>query len=134
MRGDVATRFLNHAKKEFHDSAEQQALQEIDRRKGKRVQQGKHSRWARNTQKLGGTPQMWTLLSFTGRFDVAFLEESIEKGAPNPTNRPGNRTKQQKQHTRNAKISRGLLRQGRMLDRLENKTSSPVSLLGSWES
>ena len=36
MRDDVATRFLNDAKKDFHDSAEQQALQENDRRTGKK--------------------------------------------------------------------------------------------------
>ena len=70
---------------------------------------------------------MWTLLSFTGRFDVAFLQESIQKGAKNPTNRPGNRTKQQKQQTRNAKIGRARLRQGKMLDRLEGKTFRPFT-------
>ena len=81
MRDDVATRFLNDAKYEFHSSAEQQAFQKRDLANRKRVHQGKHSRWSRHIQKLGGTPQMWTLLSFTGRFDVAFLQESIEKGA-----------------------------------------------------
>ena len=83
IRGDLADRFLEAAKSEFHSSAEQQALQKRDRgsRKRNKVQQGKHSRWSRHIQKLGGSPQMWTLLSFTGRFDVAFLQESIAKGA-----------------------------------------------------
>ena len=89
MRHDVATRFLNDAKKDFHDSAEQQALQENDRRNGKRVQQGKHSRWSRHVQRLGGTKHMWTLLSFKGRFDPVFLEESMAKGEKNPTTIPG---------------------------------------------
>ena len=80
IRGKLADRFLYDAKKEFHDSAEQQALQERDRREGKRIQQGEHSRWSRREQKLGGTKHMWTLLSFKGRFDPVFLEECIAKG------------------------------------------------------
>ena len=81
MRDEMATKFLDHAKSEFHSSAEQQALQKKDLASRKRVQQGKHSRWSRHIQKLGGTAQMWTLLSVAGRFDVAFLQESIAKGA-----------------------------------------------------
>ena len=66
---------------------------------------------------------MWTLLSFTGRFDVAFLEASIAKAAENPTSMPGERTPQQKQLTRNAQIARARLRQGKMLDRLDGNTT-----------
>ena len=68
---------------------------------------------------------MWTLLSFTGRFDVAFLKESIAKAASFPTRMPGERTERQKQDTRNAQIARARLRQGKMLDRLEGKTWRP---------
>ena len=86
IRGDLADRFLDAAKYEFHASAEQQERQERDADLGnKRIQDGKHSRWSRHTQKLGGTPQMWTLLSFTGRFDVAFLEDVMARGAKRAT-------------------------------------------------
>ena len=57
-------------------------------------------------QKLGGTPQMWTLLSFTGRFDVAFLENAIARGAKGPPTMPGERTEQQKQQVRDAQMGR----------------------------
>ena len=70
---------------------------------------------------------MWTLLSFTGRFDVAFLEESIAKGATFPTRMPGERTERQKQDTRNAQIARARLRQGKMLNRLKDKALKPFS-------
>ena len=73
LRDDLVEHFLKDAKAEFHSSAEQQALQGRDADiPGKTVSQGKHSRWGRHQQKLGGTAQMWTLLSFTGCFDVAF--------------------------------------------------------------
>ena len=51
-------------------------------------------------QRQGGTPQMWTLLSFTGCFDVAFLEDAIAKGANNPPRMPGERTDEEKAQVR----------------------------------
>ena len=48
---------------------------------------------------------MWTLLSFTGRFDEVFLEDSIAKGAKNLPSMPGERNALQKQHVRNAQIA-----------------------------
>ena len=70
---------------------------------------------------------MWTLLSFTGRFDVALLEASIAKAAEHPTSMPGERTPQQKQLTRNAQIARTRLRLGAMLARIEGKTWRPFT-------
>ena len=70
---------------------------------------------------------MWTLLSFTGRFDVAVLEASIAKAAENPTSMPGERTPQQKQLTRDAQIARTRLRFGAMLARIEGKTRKPLT-------
>ena len=40
---------------------------------------------------------------------------------------PGDRTEQQKQQSRNAKIGRARVRQGKMLDRLEGKTWRPFT-------
>ena len=65
---------------------------------------------------------MWTLLSFTGRFDVAFLEESLardEKWAP----LMGERTAEQKQKVRDAQIARTRFRRGAMLERLQERLS-----------
>ena len=121
IRDDLADDFLNAAKYEFHSPAEQEALQERDRLAGKKIQTGKHSRWSRHTQKLGGTTQMWTLLSFTGRFDVAFLEESIAKGEKKQSTMPGERTEKQKQEVRDAQMARARLRRGAMLVRLQEK-------------
>ena len=69
-------------------------------------------------QKLGGTPQMWTLLSFTGRFDVAFLENAIARSAKGRPRMPGERTEQQRQQIRDAQMGRARLRRGAMLQRL----------------
>ena len=89
---------------------------------GKRVQEGKHSRWTRNLQRLGGTHQMWTILSFTGRFDVAYLEECIAKGGRGqPVKVPGERTDKQKRAVRDAQLARAKLRRGAFLERLQDK-------------
>ena len=123
IRGDLADFFLDAAKSEFHASAVQQELQERDADRGKIIQDGKHSRWSRRVQKLGGTPQMWTLLSFTGRFDVAFLENAIARGAKVPPRMPGEKTQQQKQQVRDAQMGRARLRRGAMLERLQERLS-----------
>ena len=64
---------------------------------------------------------MWTLLSFTGRFDVAFLEDAIARGAKGPPTMPGERTEQEKQQIRDAQMSRARLRRGAMLERLQER-------------
>ena len=66
---------------------------------------------------------MWTLLSFTGRFDVAFPENAIERGAKGPPRMPGERTEQQKQQVRDAQMARARMRRGAMLERLQEKLS-----------
>ena len=72
-------------------------------------------------QKLGGTPQMWTLLSFTGRFDVAFLEDALARGAKRSPAMPGEKTEQQKQEVADAQMARAKLRRGAMLERLHKR-------------
>ena len=74
-------------------------------------------------QKLGGTPQMWTLLSFTGRFDADFLEQAIAKGAKAPPSMPGEKTEDAKQKSRDAQMARARLRRGAMLERLQERLS-----------
>ena len=66
---------------------------------------------------------MWTLLSFTGCFDVTFLEDAIAKGARNPPRMPGERTDEEKAQIRNAQMARARLRRGKMLERLQKKQS-----------
>ena len=67
---------------------------------------------------------MWTLLSFTGRFDVAYLEESIAKSKSKGPAMPGERTEQQKQQTRDAQMARARLRRGANLERLQERLHS----------
>ena len=66
---------------------------------------------------------MWTLLSFTGCFDVAFLENAIARGAKEPPTMPGERTEEQKQQVRDAQMGRARLRRGAMLERLQERLS-----------
>ena len=66
---------------------------------------------------------MWTLLSFTGRFDVAYLEEAIARSAKGQSKMAGERTEQQKQQVRDAQLGRARLRRGAMLERLQEKLS-----------
>ena len=73
---------------------------------------------------LGGTTQMWTLLSFMGCFDVAFLEAAIAIGAEKPHLRmPGERTEQQKKQVRDAQMARARLRRGNMLEVMQQELS-----------
>ena len=64
---------------------------------------------------------MWTLLSFTGRFDVAFLEDALARGKKNPPTMPGEKTEQKKQEVADAQMARAKLRRGAMLERLHEK-------------
>ena len=66
---------------------------------------------------------MWTVLSFTGRFDVAFLENIILNCAKGPLRMPGERTEEQKQQVRDAQMARARLRRGAMLERLQERLS-----------
>ena len=67
---------------------------------------------------------MWTLLSFMGCFDVAFLEHAIAIGVETPHLRmPGERTEQQKKQVRDAQMARARLRRGKMLEGLQQELS-----------
>ena len=74
-------------------------------------------------QKLGGTTQLWTLLSFAGCFNVKFLEDAILKGSKNPPRMPGERTDEDKAKVRDAQMARAELRRGKMLEALQKKLS-----------
>ena len=71
--------------------------------------------------KARGTPQLWTLLSFTGRFDARYLEDAIAKGKQGPPTMPGETTEQQKKDVRAARLARAQLRRGAMLKRLQER-------------
>ena len=66
---------------------------------------------------------MWTLLSFTGRFDVAYLEDALARGKKNPPTMPGEKTEQKKQEVLNAQMARAKFRRGAMLERLHEKVT-----------
>ena len=66
---------------------------------------------------------MWLLLSFTGRFDVAWLIDSIAKGGHAPPRMPGERTEEDKQKIRDGQVARSRLRRGAMLERLQERLS-----------
>jgi hypothetical protein len=74
---------------------------------------------------------MWTLLSFTGRFDVSFLENAIAKGAKKPPTMPGERTEQLKKRSCDAQMGRAMLRRGAMLERVQERLSQDGKAKGS---
>ena len=68
--------FLQWAKGLFHAEDFQQSRQQEDYDEGgsRRVRHGKNSRWNRELQRRLGTPALWHMVCFTGRFDVSFLQ------------------------------------------------------------
>ena len=114
MRDKVADAFLTDKKKQFHALDYQQRRQAADALTctRDRCNKRKHSRWSRHTQKLGGTSQMWTLLSFTGRFSPEFFATL----KVDPKSNPGERSLEQKQRVRDAVEARGNHRLGRKYD------------------
>jgi hypothetical protein len=74
---------------------------------------------------------MWTLLSFTGKFDVVSLQGFLAKAAERtPPRMPGEQTAEQKEKVRNAQMARALVRRGRMLQRLQRKLSKGMTAKG----
>ena len=65
--------FLKEVKDEYHGSPDQKRRQAADKAENKSVQAGKRQRWSRECQRRAGTTQMFTLLSFSGRWDPAFF-------------------------------------------------------------
>ena len=45
-----------------------------------KLRSGKHSRWGRELQRRLGSSALWHLVSFTGKFDVAFLTPAGQGG------------------------------------------------------
>ena len=74
MNAQQKVAFLEEVKAEFHGSPDQLQKQEDDKAAGKSVGYNKHLRWNRETQRRGGTTQMWCVLSFSGRWEPAFRE------------------------------------------------------------
>ena len=70
------------------------------------------SRWTRNQQRLAGTPQMWLVLSFQGKFDPDFFE-----GLPDPPPQPGQRTAEQRENHKLAVEARAKLREAHRVAR-----------------
>ena len=59
--------FWTDMQTEYHNTDFQRRLQDEDAAAGKDVRKSKKSRWNRECQRRGGTPQMWQLRSFSGR-------------------------------------------------------------------
>ena len=77
MRDKVERKaFLEWAKDLYHPEPFQQQRQAADFLAGgkKKVKDGKTSRWSRELQRRLGTPQLWYMVTFTGRFDRQFLQ------------------------------------------------------------
>ena len=77
---------------------------------------------------------MWTLLSFTGRFDPDYLDQAICRGAKVGPRMPGERTEEQKQQIIDAQEARSRLRRGAMLERLQAKLTEGNQAKGTGKS
>ena len=108
--------FLAELKKEYHGSADQLRRQANDKANTKNVQAGKKQRWSRETQRRGGTTQMFHLLSFAGRWDPSFFAKH-----PVPQ-QLGEQAEQKKQATRAAVEARAQLRLARKYDGLKKSS------------
>ena len=103
--------FLQYAKGLYHAEHDQQTRQKDDLDKGgaEKVRRGKHSRWHRELQRRLGSPALWNMVSFTGRFDENFLQTIHATVVPRPEPR--------KDLTRLAQRARDHLRWGQRLHR-----------------
>ena len=75
--------FLSHARFQYEMQPHQQERQADDAQAGgnTKLRSGMRSRWAREQQRRCGSPALWGIVSFTGRFEVNSLESV---GAPQP--------------------------------------------------
>ena len=80
MRDKERSAFVEWAKKQYHAEEHQQKRQQDDFERGgnSEVRKGKNSRWNRELQRRLGTPALWYMVCFTGRFDIAFLQADDE--------------------------------------------------------
>ena len=69
------------------------------------MRQRKRSRWARNQGRLAGSPQMWHVLSFTGRFSPQFFRAPALPPPP-----PGELADEQRHNNKLALEARAKLR------------------------
>ena len=74
---------------------------------------------------------MWTLLSFTSRFDVKYLETALGEHQPKM---PGEKTDEEKQLIREAQLARAKLRRGKMLQCLQDRLSKGKEAKGMGKS
>ena len=85
------------------------------------MNQRKKSRWNRNLRRLAGTTQMWHVLSFTGKFDAAFLDS-----LPPPPLQAGEQTEKQRRNNKLAVEARAKRRlaisYARLRDKIHNGT------------
>ena len=108
MDDPLIQEFLKQVKEEYHSRPDQIERQTQDKKNGKSVAAGKKQRWSRNLQRLAGSTQMWSFLSFSGRWEPKHLAElpPVQSNAP---------TAEQMQKTRVAVEARTRYRQGKAL-------------------
>jgi hypothetical protein len=95
--------FLAGCKNEYHHDEDQLQRQADDRKDGRSVHGGKKQRWSREQQRRAGSTQMWTLLSFSGKWDPSFLATLPKTSQPEAD-------EEQKAKNRRALESRGKVR------------------------
>jgi hypothetical protein len=70
--------FIEWRRNQYEQEEYQQQRQQEDFNKGgnKKMRSGKRSRWSREQQRRCGSPAMWAIISFSGRYDADFLQQA----------------------------------------------------------
>ena len=125
MRDKEKMGFLQWAKKQYHagDFQQKRQQEDFDRGGNSKVKKGKNSRWSRELQRRLGTPALWYMVCFTGRFNVTFLQtgdDSIQTVA--------HKQEPTQDLTRQAQRARDRLRWAERLQRKKSKGNKKFTI------
>jgi hypothetical protein len=121
--------FLTYAKDQYEMQLHQLQMQAEDLLAGgmEKLRSGKKSRWSFEQQRRCGTPALWRLVSFTGRFEANYLE--TVQGAPPRGSvgacQPDDQDNTPQEKTKIANEHRGTFRWAEHLDRIRTAHKRP---------
>ena len=114
--------FLAYARYQYEIQPHQQKRQSEDWQAGgnTKLRKGNRSRWAREQQRRCGSPALWGIVSFSGRFDANYLE-TVQGARPRGSvgaSQPDDQDNTPQEKTKIANKHRGTLRWAEHLDRI----------------
>ena len=122
--------FLAYARYQYEIQPHQQKRQSEDWQAGgnTKLHRGMRSRWAREQQRRCGSPALWGIVSFTGRFEANYLAkvESVRVRGMQFDSQPDDHDQEK---TKIAKQARSTLRWAQHLDRKRTTSGANKSFL-----